>query len=53
MEAFELTQILIIQVLERTEQLLLKAIVLYRDDRDLENAIDFVQKKVKDEAKKY
>lgn len=33
------------QVMERTERLMLKAVVRYREDRDLENAIDFVQKK--------
>ncbi|AWP10490.1 putative tetraspanin-33-like [Scophthalmus maximus] len=32
-------------VMERTERLMMKAIVRYREDRDLENAIDFVQKK--------
>ncbi|RVE74121.1 hypothetical protein OJAV_G00037940 [Oryzias javanicus] len=32
-------------VMERTEKLMMKAIVRYREDRDLENAIDFVQKK--------
>uniref|UniRef100_A0A3B1K0B7 Tetraspanin-33 n=1 Tax=Astyanax mexicanus TaxID=7994 RepID=A0A3B1K0B7_ASTMX len=32
-------------VLHRTEQLMKKAIVLYREDLDLENVIDFVQKK--------
>ncbi|XP_037624927.1 tetraspanin-33 isoform X3 [Sebastes umbrosus] len=32
-------------VMERTERLMMKAIVLYREDRDLENAIDFIQKK--------
>lgn len=32
--------------MERTEKLMMKAIVRYREDRDLENAIDFVQKKV-------
>ncbi|XP_072517223.1 tetraspanin-33 [Salminus brasiliensis] len=32
-------------VLDRTEQLMKKAIVLYREDMDLENVIDFVQKK--------
>ncbi|KAK3533520.1 hypothetical protein QTP70_023338 [Hemibagrus guttatus] len=32
-------------VLGRTELLMNKAIVLYREDMDLENAIDFVQKK--------
>ncbi|XP_072294614.1 tetraspanin-33 isoform X2 [Eucyclogobius newberryi] len=32
-------------VMERTELLMLKAVVRYREDRDLENAIDFVQKK--------
>lgn len=26
---------------------MMKAIVLYREDQDLENAIDFIQKKVK------
>uniref|UniRef100_A0A3P9H5H0 Tetraspanin-33 n=1 Tax=Oryzias latipes TaxID=8090 RepID=A0A3P9H5H0_ORYLA len=35
------------KVMERTEKLMMKAIVRYREDRDLENAIDFVQKKVK------
>lgn len=33
------------RVLHRTEQLMKKAIVLYREDLDLENVIDFVQKK--------
>ncbi|XP_063056635.1 tetraspanin-33 [Engraulis encrasicolus] len=32
-------------VLERTEQLMMRAIVRYRDDLDLENVIDFIQKK--------
>ncbi|KAL2090164.1 hypothetical protein ACEWY4_014852 [Coilia grayii] len=32
-------------VLERTERLMKKAIVRYRDDLDLENVIDFIQKK--------
>ncbi|XP_042339723.1 tetraspanin-33 [Plectropomus leopardus] len=32
-------------VMERTEVLMMKAIVRYREDRDLENAIDFIQKK--------
>ncbi|TSM94659.1 Tetraspanin-33 [Bagarius yarrelli] len=32
-------------VLQRTELLMKKAIVLYREDMDLENLIDFVQKK--------
>ncbi|XP_038153213.1 tetraspanin-33 [Cyprinodon tularosa] len=32
-------------VMERTEKLMLKAIVRYREDRDLENAIDYIQKK--------
>lgn len=32
-------------VMERTERLMLKAVVRYREDRDLENAIDFIQKK--------
>ncbi|KAG7232602.1 hypothetical protein INR49_008331 [Caranx melampygus] len=32
-------------VMERTEKLMMKAIVRYREDQDLENAIDFVQKK--------
>ncbi|XP_077058889.1 tetraspanin-33 isoform X2 [Siphateles boraxobius] len=35
------------KVQERTEQLMKKAIVRYRDDQDLENVIDFVQKKFK------
>ncbi|KAK2874011.1 hypothetical protein QQF64_004065 [Cirrhinus molitorella] len=35
------------KVQERTEQLMIKAIVRYRDDQDLENVIDFVQKKFK------
>ncbi|XP_014878887.1 tetraspanin-33 isoform X3 [Poecilia latipinna] len=34
-----------VQVMERTEMLMMKAVVRYREDRDLENAIDFVQKK--------
>ena len=33
--------------MERTEKLMMKAIVRYREDQDLENAIDFLQKKVK------
>ncbi|XP_021419208.2 tetraspanin-33 [Oncorhynchus mykiss] len=33
------------KVLERTEKLMRKAIVSYREDLDLENVIDFVQKK--------
>ncbi|XP_065097945.1 tetraspanin-33 [Paramisgurnus dabryanus] len=33
------------KVQERTEQVMIKAIVRYRDDQDLENVIDFVQKK--------
>ncbi|XP_077389717.1 tetraspanin-10 isoform X2 [Festucalex cinctus] len=33
------------EVMERTERLMMKSVVCYRDDRDLENAIDFVQKK--------
>ncbi len=37
----------VVQVMERTEKLMMKAIVRYREDPDLENAIDFVQKKVK------
>lgn len=32
--------------MERTEKLMMKTIVGYREDRDLENAIDFIQKKV-------
>nr|XP_046247348.1 tetraspanin-33 isoform X2 [Scatophagus argus] len=32
-------------VMERTERLMMKAVVRYREDRDLENAIDFIQKK--------
>ncbi|XP_076583146.1 tetraspanin-33 isoform X1 [Chaetodon auriga] len=35
----------VVQVMERTEKLMMKAIVLYREDQDLENAIDFIQKK--------
>ena len=34
------------QVIQRTEQLMLRALVGYREDLDLENAIDFIQKKV-------
>lgn len=37
----------IVQVMERTERLMMKAVVRYREDQDLENAIDFIQKKVK------
>ena len=48
METSELTQS-VVQVMERTERLMMKAIVRYREDRDLENAIDFIQKKVKEE----
>ncbi|KAF7650517.1 hypothetical protein LDENG_00125050 [Lucifuga dentata] len=33
-------------VMERTERLMMKAIVRYREDQDLENAIDFIQKKL-------
>lgn len=33
--------------MERTEKLMMKAVVRYREDQDLENAIDFIQKKVK------
>lgn len=33
--------------MERTERLMMKAVVRYREDQDLENAIDFIQKKVK------
>lgn len=29
---------------------MMKAIVRYREDQDLENAIDFIQKKVKNEV---
>lgn len=32
-------------VMERTERLMIKAVVRYREDQDLENAIDFIQKK--------
>ncbi|XP_016897756.1 tetraspanin-33 [Cynoglossus semilaevis] len=32
-------------VMERTELLMIKAVVRYREDWDLENAIDFIQKK--------
>ncbi|XP_004561582.1 tetraspanin-33 [Maylandia zebra] len=32
-------------VMERTERLMMKAIERYREDQDLENAIDFIQKK--------
>ncbi|XP_032428077.1 tetraspanin-33 isoform X1 [Xiphophorus hellerii] len=32
-------------VMERTETLMMKGVVRYREDQDLENAIDFVQKK--------
>lgn len=34
------------QVMERTEKLMMRTVVRYREDRDLENAIDFIQKKV-------
>lgn len=36
----------VLQVTERTEKLMMKTVVGYREDRDLENAIDFIQKKV-------
>lgn len=39
--------VVVVQVMERTGKLMMKAIVLYREDQDLENAIDFIQKKVK------
>lgn len=39
--------VLVVQVMERTEKLMMTAVVRYREDRDLENAIDFIQKKVK------
>ncbi|KAM3876293.1 tetraspanin-33 [Diretmus argenteus] len=32
-------------VMERTEKLMMKAVVRYREDQDLENVIDFIQKK--------
>ncbi|XP_028299939.1 tetraspanin-33 isoform X1 [Gouania willdenowi] len=32
-------------MMERTERLMMKAVVRYREDQDLENAIDFIQKK--------
>ncbi|KAM9848554.1 tetraspanin-33 [Aulostomus maculatus] len=32
-------------VMERTERLMIRAVVRYREDQDLENAIDFIQKK--------
>ncbi|XP_037105406.1 tetraspanin-33 isoform X3 [Syngnathus acus] len=35
----------VVEVMERTERLMMTSIVGYREDRDLENAIDFVQKK--------
>ncbi|XP_012728413.2 tetraspanin-33 [Fundulus heteroclitus] len=34
-------------VMKRTEKLMMKTIVHYREDRDLENAIDYIQKKFK------
>ncbi|XP_071379908.1 tetraspanin-33 [Centroberyx affinis] len=33
------------KVMERTEKLMKKAVVRYREDQDLENVIDFIQKK--------
>ncbi|XP_077573701.1 uncharacterized protein LOC144197033 isoform X4 [Stigmatopora nigra] len=33
-------------VMERTRRLMMKTVLRYREDRDLENAIDFVQRKV-------
>lgn len=39
--------------MERTELLMIKAVVRYREDWDLENAIDFIQKKVKDQGPGY
>ncbi|KAM4739851.1 tetraspanin-33 isoform 1-T1 [Anableps anableps] len=35
----------VVQVMERTEKLMMKAVVRYREDQDLENAIDFIQRK--------
>uniref|UniRef100_A0A3Q3G7W7 Tetraspanin n=1 Tax=Labrus bergylta TaxID=56723 RepID=A0A3Q3G7W7_9LABR len=35
----------VVQVMERTERLMMNTILSYREDPDLENAIDFVQKK--------
>ncbi|XP_027867757.1 tetraspanin-33 isoform X2 [Xiphophorus couchianus] len=40
-----LAVVLVLQVMERTETLMMKGVVRYREDQDLENAIDFVQKK--------
>lgn len=37
--------------MERTERLMMKAVVRYREDQDLENVIDFIQKKVKKDVR--
>uniref|UniRef100_A0A3Q4HHX4 Tetraspanin n=1 Tax=Neolamprologus brichardi TaxID=32507 RepID=A0A3Q4HHX4_NEOBR len=44
--AILLLQIAAAFVMERTERLMMKAIEQYREDQDLENAIDFIQKKL-------
>ncbi|XP_077463920.1 tetraspanin-33 isoform X1 [Stigmatopora argus] len=36
----------VVEVMERTRRLMMKTVLRYREDRDLENAIDFVQKKL-------
>ena len=41
-----IAEVSLCQVLDRTEQLMRKGVVRYREDMDLENLIDFVQKKV-------
>lgn len=45
-----MTTCVVVQVMERTDKLMMKAIVRYREDLDLENVIDFIQKKVKNDS---
>lgn len=34
--------------MERTEAVMKRALLLYREDRDLENLVDFLQRKVRE-----
>ncbi|KAG7277557.1 hypothetical protein CRUP_030719 [Coryphaenoides rupestris] len=40
------------RVIQRTEKLMLRAVVRYREDLDLENVIDFIQKKMEESSAK-